>query len=193
VTVGDPSRTLLAYTSATSSDVMPRPFPQTPRAAPAPKARSSELARRRIGVSGLIVFTFGVLLAPLAHTIGHRADHVHRQGHFALALDGLRKQLDARAHEHAHAHGHPHAHGPGDSPAHDSRPSDASQRDERRGSDPHHGEGSLAHFASAVLAAAIFVVPPAFVATASTVPASLESVSDGRAPRGPSQPRAPPA
>jgi hypothetical protein len=172
---------------------MPRPFPRSIRAASPPNARLSDVARRRTGVSGLLVFTFGVLLAPLAHTIGHRADHVHREGHFALALDGLRKQLDARAHEHAHAHGHPHAHGSGDALARGTPPSDTSDRDERRGSDPHHGDGSLAHFAAAVLAPAIFVVPPAFTTAASTVPALLESVSDGRSPRGPIQPRAPPA
>jgi len=104
---------------------------------------------------------------------------------------GLISAADRHAHDHATGRAHTHSHG--ETATGDKTRRHTEGHDERPAPDPHHGEGSLAHFAAAVLAPALFVLPPGAVEIERAVLLRPESVHVSRRLFGPVQARAPPA
>jgi hypothetical protein len=131
-----------------------------------------------------VIFVFGVVVAPLAHSLGHRNDHVHTANGIIAELDdddddddhdhelGDDDQHHAEEHEHGHAD---HDHGPHQAP------------------DPHHGEGSPQHLGVVVSVPTPFILPAAGTKLEWFHPLALESADPGERRFGPIQARAPPA
>jgi hypothetical protein len=131
------------------------------------------------GLSALLAFAFGVLVMPLLHEVGHRPDHVHGPDGRVYLLSGGEGQ------RHAHAGGH----------AHDDAKLPATEASEqhRDAPDPDHGNGSLLHVGVAMLAPALFVVPPLAELAESRAPLPRVSVHEGRSGQRLVQARGPPA
>ncbi|MGH9333049.1 MAG: hypothetical protein ACRD21_04795, partial [Vicinamibacteria bacterium] len=99
---------------------------------------------RREAASHAAVFWFlGVYALPVIHNLDHRPDHTH-----------------GRPERHAAEHGHGHSHGDPSAPHHhDSAPSPPFPEEEPSPFAPGHGEGSLLHFAAAVVESQAFALP----------------------------------
>jgi hypothetical protein len=111
----------------------------------------------------LAAFVVTFVAAPCLHNLNHRADHVHTEA-------GV-----------VHVH---HDQGPAAKPS-------PTQVEVHR-TQPPHGRGSLAHFGAAVLATAVFVVPPPWVRTGRLEPALPANDHPRTPPRGLPSARGPP-
>lgn len=176
-------------------------------------------ARRR-PMSGAVVgaLIWGVVVAPLAHSVGHRLDHTHG----ASARRQVHRRAHTDQHQHSghgdHAHGQDHAHGREHAHEHvnagrwepdsdrsvdehspHARRKPQGEQREADGREPReqprhkpHGHGSLEHFGVALTTAPTFLPPKSYRADSPIPAIEYEAPSLSRRPLDSMRVRGPP-
>jgi hypothetical protein len=118
---------------------------------------------RAAAAAAAVAFAIGTLAVPMVHLVFHALPHDHEGGeiHYHLAPD--------EDHEHHDAEGEDHEHHDAEGEGHE-QPVEAHEHEDRHADDhehepfdPHHGEGSAAHFSLALSDAPAATIDFAFL------------------------------
>jgi hypothetical protein len=155
-----------------------------------------------VSAGALGVFVWGVVVAPLVHSVGHRLDHV--QGCDDAGSEGHGRR--GYGHEHGHddadgavdEHGHAHGHVAARHHDHAGKTADGgsghpSEHEPRRGGHGHgHGHNALEHFGVALTSVPVFLPPKLYRLESALTEIEYESPSLSRRPLDSMRVRGPP-